>query len=307
MALVITVSYSINKVDPLVADTTNPEVVPASPSLKATWSPAGGSAEGYPTSLTSEEWTEATRAGNEAISSREAADALASPLTSPSPDSRHQYAVKTSLQAGRLALGGVGELAATRTIEQSRAKLGAPSSVGSYFRNVWVPEDACREFAKTVCQPSKYRNFDGTCNNPRNSGASLSPFVRKLPPAYADGVDAPRTGRFGRPLPSAREISLKVHPPAPSANPSFTVMLAVFGQFLDHDITATAISQGTNGSSLSCCPAATHPHPECFPVEVGPGDPVYDVAGRDCMEFVRSAPAPQCKIGPRQQLNQVSC
>ena len=96
----------------------------------------------------------------------------------------------------------------------------------------------------------------------------------------------------------------QVHPPSPSTNPSFTVMLAVFGQFLDHDMTATAISRGTNGSSLSCCPPSDE-HPECFAVKVGPGDPVYDVAGSSCMEFVRSAPAAQCKIGPRQQLNQV--
>jgi peroxidase len=81
-------------------------------------------------------------------------------------------------------------------------------------------------------------------------------------------------------------------------------MLAVFGQFLDHDITATAISQGNNGSSLSCCPPNGN-HPECFPVKVGPGDPVYDITGSSCMEFVRSAPAAQCAIGYRQQLNQV--
>ena len=82
-------------------------------------------------------------------------------------------------------------------------------------------------------------------------------------------------------------------------------MLAVFGQFLDHDITATAISQGTNRNSLFCC-SPNNNHPECFPVKVSSGDPVYDIIGSTCMEFVRSAPAAQCKIGPRQQLNQVS-
>lgn len=144
--------------------------------------------------------------------------------------------------------------------------------------------------------------MDGTCNHDKQSGSSMMAFRRVLPPDYADGISEPRKGKMGNDLPSARQVSLQVHPPAPSYNPQFTVMLAVFGQFLDHDITATAISQGANGSSLLCCPPT---HPECFPVQVGPGDPYYDLTKKTCMDFVRSAPAPQCKIGPRQQLNQV--
>jgi hypothetical protein len=93
-----------------------------------------------------------------------------------------------------------------------------------------------------------------------------------------------------------------VHNPSASSNPAFTVMLAVFGQFLDHDITATALSQGVNGSFIACCPPSKG-HPECFSVQVEAGDP--DLTGRMCMDFVRSAPAPQCKLGPREQLNQV--
>jgi len=45
-------------------------------------------------------------------------------------------------------------------------------------------------------------------------------------------------------LPSAREVSVTVHRPIYAEDPNFTVMLAVWGQFLDHDITATALSQG---------------------------------------------------------------
>ncbi|XP_023315879.1 chorion peroxidase-like [Trichogramma pretiosum] len=81
-------------------------------------------------------------------------------------------------------------------------------------------------------------------------------------------------------------------------------MLAVFGQFLDHDMTATAISRGTNGSSIACCEPHVN-HPECFPVIIEP-DLTQGIAESSCMEFVRSAPAAQCKIGPRQQLNQVT-
>lgn len=52
------------------------------------------------------------------------------------------------------------------------------------------------------------------------------------------------TSHTKNPLPWARKISLSVHRPSYSIDPNFTVMLAVFGQFLDHDITATALNQG---------------------------------------------------------------
>lgn len=133
----------------------------------------------------------------------------------------------------------------------------------------------------------------------------MTPFRRVLPPDYADGIDSPRKARSGKELPSAREVSLKIHKPSASSNPSFTVMLAVFGQFLDHDVTATALSQGINGSSIACCSVSKEQHPECFPIRVGIGDPVHDLNNRTCLDFVRSAPAPRCELGPREQLNQV--
>lgn len=136
-------------------------------------------------------------------------------------------------------------------------------------------------------------------------GSSLTPFRRVLPPDYFDGIELPRRAKSGKELPSAREVSLKVHKPSDSNNPSFTVMLAVFGQFLDHDITATALSQGVNGSSIACC-SSEQRHPECFPVRIDTDDPINNLTDKSCMDFVRSAPAPQCKLGPREQLNQVN-
>lgn len=167
-----------------------------------------------------------------------------------------------------------------------------------------MPESVCKRYSNHTCKIGKYRTIDGTCNRPNQWGSSLTLFRRVLPADYADGIESPRKARSGKELPSAREISLKIHAPSPSTNPSFTVMLAVFGQFLDHDITATALSQGINGSSIACCPPSKR-HPECFPVRIDTGDPVHDLTGRNCMDFVRSAPAPQCKLGPREQLNQV--
>lgn len=58
------------------------------------------------------------------------------------------------------------------------------------------------------------------------------------------GVMAPRVASDGSALPSAREVSVIVHRPMYRDDPKFTVMLAVWGQFIDHDITATALSTG---------------------------------------------------------------
>lgn len=113
-------------------------------------------------------------------------------------------------------------------------------------------------------------------------------------------------GQSGKKLPSARTVSLVVHRPYYNEDPKFTVVLAVWGQFLDHDITSTALSSGFKGSTISCCVANETLHPECFPVTLDPGDPYYDDYNVSCMEFVRSSPAPTCCLGPREQMNQVS-
>ncbi|XP_076376734.1 uncharacterized protein LOC117221488 isoform X2 [Megalopta genalis] len=317
MALIVTVSYSVNHdlIDnsPNLSTSTSPQFPnltlslgfshPASP-------PASNSVElggKRSTVLTVDEYKEGLEAGRQAITERLFADAaaLTSPLPSPSPASRHRYAVSTCRSVRSLALVAVGELAATRKIESARSILGETSAVGSYFDGGWVAQGVCKYLTEPDCPSNKYRTFDGSCNRQMQQGATMTPFRRVLPANYADGLEAPRRSTTGEELPSAREVSLKVHKPAPSTNPRFTVILAVYGQFLDHDITATAISQGINGSSIACCPPSVG-HPECFPVPVASGDPVFDVTGTTCMEFVRSAPAPQCKLGPRQQLNQIT-
>lgn len=125
-------------------------------------------------------------------------------------------------------------------------------------------------------------------------------------PDYADGISAPRESHTPNKLPSARNVSLSVHRPSYSIDPEFTVMVAVFGQFLDHDVTATALNQGQDNEPIDCCAENGDLHPECFPVILGPGDPNFDQYNITCMNFIRSAPAPTDRFGPRQQLNQAS-
>lgn len=166
---------------------------------------------------------------------------------------------------------------------------------------------------KSICNHLEaiYRTANGTCNsksNPEKFGVAMLPFRRHLNPNYADGISSPRVSvsPAGKGLPSARAVSLGVHRPSYQSDPHFTVMLAVWGQFLDHDITATAGTQGQNGQAIECCGSEEPKHPECFPVILGSGDPYFDYYNVTCMNFVRSAAAPTGHLGPRQQLNQAT-
>lgn len=66
-----------------------------------------------------------------------------------------------------------------------------------------------------------------------------SPFNRFQPPVYSDGIELVRESTRGGKLPSARFVSLLVHGSRESDSP-VTMMLAQWGQFIDHDMTSTA-------------------------------------------------------------------
>lgn len=87
----------------------------------------------------------------------------------------------------------------------------------------------------------RYRTHDGTCNNKRRQrwGAAQMPFSRFMPPEYGDGVDSIRKSIDGGPLSSSRFVSLLVHGARDGEAP-LTLMLAQWGQLLDHDLTSTA-------------------------------------------------------------------
>ncbi|XP_064095412.1 peroxidase-like [Macrobrachium nipponense] len=163
------------------------------------------------------------------------------------------------------------------------------------------------------CDPhARYRSVDGSCNNVDHPlwGASFTSFRRAMPPDYGDGVSSLRIAYDGGQLPSAREISSKIHVNKPAESQSYTILLMAWGQFIDHDITATALAKGNNGSSFPCCTLEVSNntpsllHPECAPIRIPDDDPDYSPFNQTCMEFTRSASAPRCIFGPREQLNQ---
>lgn len=103
-------------------------------------------------------------------------------------------------------------------------------------------ESFCPPREQPFCSPisRRYRTHDGTCNNARRGrwGAAQMPFNRFQAPAYSDGIEELRESVVGGALPSPRFISLLVHGSKESESP-VTLMLAQWGQFIDHDLTAT--------------------------------------------------------------------
>ncbi|KAJ8736696.1 hypothetical protein PYW08_007352 [Mythimna loreyi] len=232
------------------------------------------------------------------------------PLDMNTPANRAQRAAATSPEVKPLADAAYAAEIATKALMNGTDISLRPGGSGQGPRlNGSFPEPPYCMDDPPPCALSRYRTLDGTCNNLQNPlrfGVSKTPFRRVLPPDYADGISSPRTGADGAALPSARDVSVTVHRPSYAHDSAFTVMLAVWGQFLDHDITATALSKGQNGTALSCCDESQLPHPECFPVRLDVDDPFYQDYNITCMEFVRSAPAPTCHFGPREQLNQAT-
>ncbi|RZF43124.1 hypothetical protein LSTR_LSTR001302 [Laodelphax striatellus] len=167
-----------------------------------------------------------------------------------------------------------------------------------------------------LCDPSKYRTADGSCNNLSQDrwGKAGTALQRILPPKYQDGVSSPRTrAANGLNLPSARIVSSQLAQDRDDPSANYTLMVMQWGQFLDHDLTHTPISKGQSGSGISCCRDGrvideAFRHPDCFTIDLPLADHIFAPFGERCMEFVRSLPAPrpECNFGPREQMNQVT-
>ncbi|XP_045119482.1 chorion peroxidase-like [Portunus trituberculatus] len=176
----------------------------------------------------------------------------------------------------------------------------------------------CTVFEQTPielpCEPNMpYRRFDGSCNNLREPrwGMSFIPFRRMFLPDYADGVSEPRRAKSGDELPNARKLSLALKEFPRHFSNCFSIFQMSFGQFIDHDLTATPTAKDQDGSALTCCnekvlqdPSLVHP--QCFPISVDVNDPFYSAYGITCLEFVRSLPASRCFFAPREQMNQLT-
>lgn len=167
-------------------------------------------------------------------------------------------------------------------------------SCSNYYTNQW-------QGSMKYCVQNKYRTFDGFCNNPYHPywGKSNVCHIRLLSPDYADGISYPRTSYNPRfPLPNARYLSNIIHSDIPIWGP-YNLLKMQWGQFINHDITNTALS--AYEGLVDCCknPKARG----CWPIQVPPGDRFYGPLNVTCLSFIRSGVCPLCQLGPRQQLN----
>ena len=86
-----------------------------------------------------------------------------------------------------------------------------------------------------------YRSFDGTCNNLQRPGLGSieTPHKRLLSPEYDDGFSAIRK----KSLPTARLVSeVLSSDPFNMQELIWTHLWVIFGQFITHDISSTALT-----------------------------------------------------------------
>jgi hypothetical protein len=68
-----------------------------------------------------------------------------------------------------------------------------------------------------------------------------------------------------------------------------SMMVMVFGQTIDHDITLTPLRKTANGDFLDCCDPRNGNAPDCCPIIMPFNDPFYSVRGRtSCIPLIRS-------------------
>ncbi|XP_059614078.1 chorion peroxidase [Phlebotomus argentipes] len=181
-----------------------------------------------------------------------------------------------------------------------------------------LQRDCESQDAPCPSRPRRYRLSDGTCNNPlpgRTSWAAAgTPHERLLPPAYVDGIWEPRlVSATGQPLPSTRDISRFVFPDVDRPHATYNLLVMQFGQFISHDVTMTASVTSQSGRPISCCSEdgsrplpPSQSHFACMPIPISPDDEFYAQFNQGCMNFVRSAIAPNCRLGSARQIDRVT-
>ncbi|XP_050422954.1 lactoperoxidase-like isoform X2 [Adelges cooleyi] len=196
---------------------------------------------------TGDDLTLAVERGRKSLQAKEDLEKNLPAIDDGTPSYRHQQMMKSGPESMRIARDGYVENVATEKLREalniSKEKDAVILTVNvTVFTN---PE--CINLAPTVCPAqSRYRTVNGTCNNILEplKGSSLTTFRRAIPADYSDGVWKPRKSSDGLDLPSSKLVADRVHRPSYEEDQDFTVMLAVWGQFMDHDITATALSKG---------------------------------------------------------------
>eukprot|EP00105_Crassostrea_gigas_P046468 XP_019930616.1 PREDICTED: eosinophil peroxidase isoform X2 [Crassostrea gigas] len=219
----------------------------------------------------------------------------------------NEILTKNTKEAERLSKIGLLSIEVAKRLKEqtglSLSEVTSDTEVQRYIRSELCPmEINCDQY-----KDSAYRSADGSCNSldyPYR-GAAVTPQPRYQPAQYDDGLNSPRTtGKKGDKLPSTRLISNKLFR-APGdcteTDHARTLMVMAWGQFIDHDLAFTPVTQD-DSSPITCCEEGAQSRPECFPIPIPSDDPRFT---HSCMELVRSASAP-CQAGAREQTNEIT-
>ncbi|XP_055676431.1 peroxidase [Lutzomyia longipalpis] len=172
----------------------------------------------------------------------------------------------------------------------------------------------------TNCVRSRYRTFNGVCNNLVNPGWGMAAgsYSRLLSPKYGDGVASPTTSVTGEDLPNARVISVDVFGERDVPDPKYTLLNMQWGQIMTHDMSLQFGGSQAQKHATSCCTdqgrimEQGNLHSTCYPIIVPPHDPVYNDFDSHCMSFVRTLTdrdvgCPHVQFGaPAEQLTEVT-
>nr|CAI5831137.1 unnamed protein product [Callosobruchus analis] len=179
---------------------------------------------------------------------------------------------------------------------------------------------SCEHLGKK-CSPEEYgfmyRSADGLCNNGKNGvwGEAFTAYARLLPADYLDGIRIPHRAANKQPLPNPRLVSLTLVKNTQIPDNDLTLAVMQWGQFLEHDLSRTAVSLMIHSdNTIRCCNSdgynlsPRYIHPFCSPIEVPPSDQYYHKHNIGCMNYVRSVPAVRsdCSFGYAEQLNQAT-
>ncbi|CAI5456137.1 unnamed protein product [Caenorhabditis angaria] len=153
------------------------------------------------------------------------------------------------------------------------------------------------------CFFSKYRSYDGQCNNYEHSmwGVSEMAFLRLLPPRYENGFNTPvgwEKGKLyhGFKLPNPRRISRElIGTDEITPHNHLTAMTMQWGQFIDHDLTLTApaLTRHSYREGAFCNRTCENVDP-CFNIQLEADDPKLHVGLHQkfpCIEFERNGAA----------------
>nr|XP_050848620.1 peroxidase-like [Vespula vulgaris]XP_050848621.1 peroxidase-like [Vespula vulgaris]XP_050848622.1 peroxidase-like [Vespula vulgaris]XP_050848623.1 peroxidase-like [Vespula vulgaris] len=154
----------------------------------------------------------------------------------------------------------------------------------------------CGDTFNGQCQKSRYRSFDGTCNNLYNPtwGAANTRYGRLLLPNYADGIQTPTGSITGSELPLSRLVSFTLFPSVTIKDNKLTLAAMQWGQIITHDMALIAGTTQSNPHSTQCCTPDGHlldtlsHDSKCYPIVIPYNDPVYSKSNIQCVNFVRS-------------------